>query len=57
MKRLYGRVLDAPFELIHLISVAAARRRAATADRDMKTIETIASGKWMDGVKDIGSGT
>lgn len=57
MRRLGNRVLDAPFELIHLISVVVSRRKAAAVDREMKTINTIASGQWMDGVKDVGSGT
>lgn len=56
MKRLFGRVLDAPFELLSAVARSVQWYQARKISRDNEVIDVIASGRIMDGVKDIGQG-
>lgn len=56
MNRLFGRVLDAPFELLSAVARSVQWYQARKISRDNEAIDVIASGRIMDGVKDIGQG-
>jgi hypothetical protein len=59
MRRLLSEL---PFEVFGFVCRAARRYEerhsvVPASPEELRTIKTIASGLWMDGVKDIGSGT